>query len=319
MAVIGVDLGGTKINSGLYISDENFISEKTYLSGATGDQVAIQVKNQIQILVERAREAGETVTAVGISVPGIAYPGTGTVWAPNIPGWENYPLLEYLENQFQNVRFYITSDRACYILGETWKGNTRGCRNAIYLAVGTGIAAGILVNGEAMNGSQGIAGAIGWMALNRPYREEYRICGNNEYYASGEGIRRYALEVLAREKSYNGIFKTGTEITSYNIINAYDNGDELAKKVIENAIGYWGMSVANLVSVFNPEKIIFGGGVFSGKACNLLDAIYTEALKWGQPVSMKQVMLECSGLGDKAGLYGAVFFALKEQGKKEPR
>ena len=80
--------------------------------------------------------------------------------------------------------------------------------------------------------------------------------------------------------------------------------------VINNAIEYWGMAVANLVSIFNPEKIIFGGGVF-GPALQLLDAIYAAAVKWAQPISIQQVKLQGSELGTKAGLYGAGFLALK--------
>ena len=72
--------------------------------------------------------------------------------------------------------------------------------------------------------------------------------------------------------------------------------DALAIAVINNAIEYWGMAVANLVSIFNPEKIIFGGGVF-GPALKFLDAIYAEAKKWAQPISIQQVKLEGSALG----------------------
>ena len=73
---------------------------------------------------------------------------------------------------------------------------------------------------------------------------------------------------------------------------------------MNNAIEYWGMAVANLVSLFNPEKIIFGGGVF-GPALKFLDAIYDEAKKWAQPISIDQVQLQGSALGNDAGLYGA--------------
>jgi glucokinase len=80
---------------------------------------------------------------------------------------------------------------------------------------------------------------------------------------------------------------------------------------MENAIEYWGMAVANLVSLFNPQKIIFGGGVF-GPALKFLDAIYEEATKWAQPISIKQVTLEGSALGADAGLYGAAWLVLKD-------
>jgi glucokinase len=94
------------------------------------------------------------------------------------------------------------------------------------------------------------------------------------------------------------------------VFAAYDNNDPLAKKVIEMGIEFWGMAVANLVSLFNPEKIIFGGGVF-GPATKLIPAIKTEAAKWAQPISIKQVTIEAAALGSDAGVYGAAFLALK--------
>ena len=105
--------------------------------------------------------------------------------------------------------------------------------------------------------------------------------------------------------------KESSRLTAKDIFAAYDSNDKLAVAVINHAIEYWGMAVANLVSLFNPEKIIFGGGVF-GPALKFLDAIYDEAKKWGQPISMQQVKLEAAALGNDAGLYGAGFLALKD-------
>jgi len=87
------------------------------------------------------------------------------------------------------------------------------------------------------------------------------------------------------------------------------SNDEIANEVINICIQFWGMATANLVSLFNPEKIIFGGGVF-GHAIPLIGKIKEEAIRWAQPISMKQVSFEASGLGNDAGVFGAVFLAL---------
>ncbi len=92
------------------------------------------------------------------------------------------------------------------------------------------------------------------------------------------------------------------------MFEAYTAGDPLARRIVAQAIEYWGMAVANLVSMFDPEKIIFGGGVF-GPAIRFLPEIRAEALKWAQPVAMKQVKLVASKLGDSAALYGAAYIA----------
>ena len=149
------------------------------------------------------------------------------------------------------------------------------------------------------------------MALEKAFDEKFIPCGCFEYSASGEGIARVAKEWMKDgfEKSVLGE-KNVDALTAADVFNAYELQDELAVKVINNAIAYWGMAVANLVSIFNPEKIIFGGGVF-GPALRLLDAIYEEAKKWAQPISILQVTLQGSALGSQAGLYGAGYLALK--------
>jgi glucokinase len=313
MAVIGFDIGGTKISAALYDKGHPFVMGKVLLGDAEGDGVLHIILDLIDTLLE---DAGGDVSAVGMAVPGIWNEEAGTVWAPNVPGWIDYPLLERLLQHFSHLPIYITSDRACYIMGEVWKGNAQGCRDAIFLAAGTGIAAGIMAGGNVLHGSGGVAGAIGWMALNKPYDEKYKPMGCNEYYASGPGLVRYAREVLKELPHYSGMFRKNKNLTSENLINSYDQGDEVAVQVIRNAIEYWGMCIANLVSIFNPEKIILGGGVFQNAGCRFSEAIMTEVLQWGQPVSTRQFSLECSALGEMAGLYGAIYFALQEEKKQ---
>jgi glucokinase len=190
--------------------------------------------------------------------------------------------------------------------------------DAIFLTVGTGIGAGILTNGEILRGSNDIAGAIGWMALARPFREKYRACGCFEFHSSGTGLARSAEIIIAKESDKTSVpgKKPAGKITSRDLFNAFENGERAAKKVIKENIEYWGMAVANLISIFNPEKIIFGGGVF-GPARQFIPQIRAEAEKWAQPVAMKQVTLEVSALSGDAALFGAGYLALqKVKGKR---
>lgn len=316
MPVIALDLGATKLAAALF-GEQGDIIFKTHtgLEKRQGAEVGTLIIQQVNELTVKARENNLIVAAMGICVPGIAYAKTGNVWAPNIPGWDDYPLLNELQDTVNNpgIKIRIDSDRACYILGEVWKGNARGCSDAIFLAVGSGIGAGILVNNKVLRGSQDIGGAIGWMGLNRPYQEKYINCGDFEYNASGEGIVKVAMEMI-NSGNYNESKLANLKLEGFSakdVFEAFESGDELAKQIIDNAIECWGMAVANLVSLFNPEKIIFGGGVF-GPALKFLDAIYEEAGKWAQPISFRQVKLEGSALGKDAGLYGAGYLALKD-------
>jgi glucokinase len=313
MAIVGIDLGGTKLALATFSNNGDILNREIVAVGKrTGTDVGLLITDQIHKLIQKGSSDGNGIESIGISVPGISHPGTGKVWVPNIPGWDDYPLLDEVMAISGNIPVSIDSDRACYMLGEVWKGNASGCRDAIFLSVGTGIGAGILINGEILRGSHDIAGCIGWMALQRPYNEQYKNCGCFEYYASGEGIAKVAKSDLSDNEDYDGLLKHTIvdTLTSHDIFNAYQEGDALAAGVIKQCIEFWGMAVANLVSLFNPEKIIFGGGVF-GPALPLLPAIYEEARKWAQPVGITQVTLVGSSLKGDAGVYGAGFLALK--------
>ncbi len=314
MAVIALDLGGTKLAAALISNDGDILfTETRLLEKRTGHEVGELVVQQANQLLKKAADNNWLVSSLGICVPGISYSKTKKVWAPNIPGWANYPLQDVLQNgvEEKNLNIKIDSDRTCCILGEVWKGRARGCSDAIFLSVGTGIGAGILINNSVLHGANDIAGAVGWMALEKVFDPKFISCGCFEYGASGEGLVRVAKQWMKSgfEKSILAK-KNADALTAAAIFDAYELQDELAVKVINNAIGYWGMAVANLVSIFNPEKIIFGGGVF-GPGLQLLDAIYEEAKKWAQPISILEVALEGSALGNQAGLYGAGYLALK--------
>lgn len=309
MPVVAIDLGGTKI-AGALVSDTGVILKRAnvQLDGSSGHEVGVLIRSVVTALMDNHIN----VTKAGISVPGIAHPGSGTVWAPNIPGWENYPLKSELESFFheKGLNVVIESDRTCYILGERWKGAATGCNDAIYLSVGTGIGAGIITGGEILRGSAGIAGAVGWLALQNPFTDEYIKCGCFEYYASGAGIAANARKLL-KERNLNDYFgKESDEVYSEDVFEAFFHNDPVALKVINKAIGMWGMAAANLVSIFDPEMIIFGGGVF-GPAAGLIGEIKKEAEKWAQPVSIRKVKFVPSLLQGDAGIYGAGYIALK--------
>lgn len=299
MIYIGVDVGGTKISGALFDKNGNILFDTTLLIEGDSNFLAQDLILRLisQILSTNGLTHRNTMS-IGICVPGISYSKTGLVWAPNIPGWEAFPLREFLHKQYPESKITIESDRTCYILGEVLKGAARGSKNAIFLAVGTGIGAGILIDGKILHGTSDIVGAIGWMALKPPYSNKYNPSGCLESFASGEGIAKQASDFLGRDVSTREVF------------NDFSNNKEYAITVITNAVEMWGMATANLVSLFNPQLLIFGGGVF-GPAIELIDNIYLEACKWAQPLSIKECKFEATKLGSKAGLYGAGAIAIK--------
>ena len=302
---IGLDCGGTKVASALFDDKGTILKEDiVLLEGAGGKQAADKLLHLLDMMQDHAKSLHLEPLSLGVCIPGIVYHDSGKVWAPNIPGWDDYPLLDDIKAHVpEGFPVAVDSDRACYILGETWRGAAKGSKNAIFVAVGTGIGAGILVDGHILRGHGDIAGATGWMALERPYDIKFDACGNFEYYASGDGIARTAKEILESRPDYKGELNAKT-LRSEDIFAAYEHKDEVAVQTFEHCIELWGMAVANYVSLFNPEKIIFGGGVF-GPAVQFIPRILEEAKKWAQPISITQVTLEATQLGKHAGLIGA--------------
>lgn len=307
MRYIGIDIGGTKVFIGIFNeSGELLNSDSTLFDGRSGKEAGALVLSFCDKVLSDNGIAKDEDMSIGVCIPGITYSKTGCVWAPNIPGWDNYPLYHELKGHYPQAVVTIESDRTCYILGEVTMGAAKGCDNAIFMAVGTGIGAGILIDGHILHGASDIIGAIGWMALKPPYDTFYDQCGCFESHASGDGIAKQAKIFLTQDQDYCGELRNIPleEVTSHHVFAAYDRGDALATRVIDQAIEMWGMAAANLVSLFNPEMIIFGGGVF-GPAAALIDKIYAESAKWAQPISIKQTKFVATQLPKMAGLYGA--------------
>lgn len=315
MAVIGIDLGGTKITGAVFDTNaEIHYRSSTLLGNRTGNEISGLILEIISELIKKSESDKKSVEALGICVPGIADRKEGWIWAPNIVGWEKYPLKLELEQFLHNsgIEVNIASDRSCYILGEQWQGAARNTENAIFISVGTGIGAGILVDGRVIHGNSDIAGAIGWFGLSTSFHSEFEKYGCFESMASGDGMARRTKKLMEDRASYSGslLYEYGLDsLSSKEIFEAFFKEDPLAVSVVEKAIEYWGIASANLVSMLNPEIVIWGGGVF-GPGQKLIDRIYMEASKWAQPLAIREAKFEKSLLGSDAGLYGAGYVAL---------
>jgi glucokinase len=300
----GVDVGGTKIASALFTREGEMANrEKVTIDKSGGDAAADQVAERIASLAAAARSAGGRLAAVGVCVPGIAYPETGRVWAPNIPGWDRYPLMEKVRegrSPAGTVPIVLESDRSAYVAGEAWRGAAAGAKDIVFLAVGTGIGAGIISGGRPVRGHEAIAGAVGWFGLDPAFKPEYASMGCFEAEASGASVARKARAELERGRPSS---LSGQAVTAEAVTEAARAGDPLAREIIAGAVTYLAMGVANLVSLLNPETIVLGGGLFQA-ADLFLEPVRREFRRWAQPLAARTVRIEISALGEDAGLYG---------------
>ena len=309
---LAIDLGGTKAAFAVIDAGGSLRARSKRVSRPRGKAIPFDD------LAEAAREvvwsAGVTwddVRAAGVLVPGIYTPSTGKAWAPNLWGWEEILLRPELESRFP-VPVRIDSDRSGYVLGEQWLGAARGCTDVVFLAVGTGIGAGILSAGRLIRGSAGIAGAAGWFAVDPRWKQDYAHAGCWEAEAAGPALAQRAAAMLSSggesvlPDMCGGLL---SELTAEMVTEAARGGDFVAMKAVDETVEYLCMGIAGLISLLNPQVIVLGGGLM--RATDLfLDPIRRGVLRWAQPIAAKQARIEVSQLGDDAGLFGAARLAL---------
>ncbi len=316
MAIIAIDLMSTSLTVAALGKTGKIIEMETgSIKGLKGNEVSSVIQKNIKKILNNFKNKPIEIKSAGLSVPGIYFSKTGTAWAPNIPGWENYPIKQELFELLieQNIYIKIASKRTCDILGEMWLGAAKGSKNAVYLSIGSGIGAGVLIDGKILHGFNDGVGAVGWLALERPYKDMYKSKGCFEYHASGYGMVNLAVELISKNKNYSGSLKKKAieQLTTHDVIEAYKLKDPVAVKVIQQCVEYWGMAAANLISSFNPEIVILGGPLF-GPGLIFLDDIKTEAKKWAPPIFIDKVKFLGSKLGANAGLFGAGHLAMKK-------
>jgi glucokinase len=302
----GVDVGGTKVSSALFGPDGRMCARsKIPLDRENAEKAAGQVARVLRDLEDAAVREGGRIRAAAVCVPGIVYQTSGLVWAPNVPGWIHFPLRERL-SEAVSFPVLIESDRAAYVSGEVWCGATRGARDVVFLAVGTGIGAGIISGGRLIRGAEDISGAVGWFALNPGFKAEYAETGCFEAEASGSGVARRARRLLETGASSEMVRLAGgriADVTAETVAAAARLNDPAALKIMAETASYLAMGIANIVSILNPRIVVLGGGLFQA-ADLLLEPIRRDIKRWAQPLAAKDLQVVVSELGEDAGLFG---------------
>lgn len=290
-SVIAVDLGGTKLTTAVVdAAGVVLYRKKAVVARGAPEEAIAQIATAITD-ASKAAPADKPVRAAGMIVPGIYFAETGNVWLPNLWGHEQVPLRDELQRMI-GVPVVVDSDRAGYVLGERWLGVARGMDDVVFLAVGTGIGAGIVSGGRLVRGHGDIAGAVGWFTLNTEQQEIYAHVGCWEAEAAGPGLARRVNAHSAEA-----------------VIVSARAGEPKAQRAIEITAQYLGMGIANLVSLLNPQMIVLGGGLMQAGDL-FLETIKRVVAERAQPIAAKQVRIELTALGEDAGMFGAARLAL---------
>lgn len=300
--VVGVDIGGTKTALMVWDrhSDRSLLQDAVSTPADVGPHAFVEgLAEEITALLARAERTREHLVGIGIAVPGLVDAAAGKVIeAGNLAGWIDFPLRECMREHFP-VAIGIEHDANAAALGEQWQGAARGQRDFVFLALGTGIGAGIMIDGQLHRGAHHAAGEVGNFVVGREYLGEDRGGqGNLAHLIGGRTLRARAEEA------------TGEEISAADAISAGSEHPELAE-VAGDVIDYLAMAVIAIASLLDPPLIVLGGGTAEA-GYDLVAPVRSRA---AQELAREPRILPAS-LGSEAQLFGAVFSAITcaEQG-----
>ncbi len=274
-------------------------------------KVVARLIDNIKRQLEFGTQMGAKVFAVGVGAPGVILVDKGiVVKSPNFPDWNNLPLKDELEKAL-SIPVFIENDANAAALGEQWRGAGRDIRSMILLTLGTGVGGGIILDNKIWQGADGMAGEIGHMTLIPDGR--LCTCGNTgclEMYASARGIVQSYREEL--EKQNQPAAEALKEVTSEKVYQAAREGDAVARRVMKDMGRMLGIGIANLINIFNPERIVIGGGVKDAWPL-FIGATHEEIMKRAFQVPAERTEIVPSSLGDDAGMVGAAAVAFELQ------
>lgn len=309
--VIGVDLGGTKISTALSTIEGNILSQTVVPTNAKEGEIAVlnRIISTIDEVINSANVNKDEIEAIGIGSPGPLDAVKGTIiTTPNLP-FKNYNVVQPIKDRFA-IPVYLDNDANVATIGEYMFGAGKGKKNIVFFTVSTGVGGGAVLNGKAYRGNTSNALEIGHMTVapNGPRCN----CGNVgclEAVSSGTAIGRMGREAVATNVETS--LRKYDNITSYEVFTEARNGDEVAKEIIDNALNYLGIGVANAISIFDPEMVIIGGGV--AKVGDILfDKVQAVVNKRCFKTMAESCQIVPAGLGADAGVMGAVALAILE-------
>jgi glucokinase len=309
--IVSVDLGGTHIRAALFPTFDSTPATQTKietLATEGPDAVIERIVKTIESQIPGKNKKEQL--RIGIGAPGPLDPATGVILeAPNLPGWQNIPLVERLQARF-NCPVALGNDANMAALAEWRFGVGAGSRHLVYLTISTGIGGGVIIDGRLLTGAHGYAGELGHMTilLDGPH------CGCGQYghvEALAAGPARRANEKLAagNASSLREKYEAEGEIRAEDVGQAAHDGDALALETLDEIGDILGNHLANLAHAFNPEIFVLGGGV-SQIGEPLFTPIRQAIPKYVMhPSYLASLRIVPAALGDDAGLVGAMILA----------
>lgn len=308
--VIGVDLGGTKIYTALVDLEGNIVREKVVetLAEEGEEAVAGRIINTIDYVIEGTDK--ELIKSIGIGSPGPLDAKNGIIIeTANLP-FKNFEIVKVIKERY-DLPTYLDNDANVATLGEFVFGAGKGTENMVYITVSTGVGGGAIINGKLYRGNTANALEIGHMTVSK---EGPRCgCGNvgcAESFASGTAIGNRAKEAV-NSKVVTSL-KKYENVTAKEVFIEAAQGDAESNRILNNALYYLGITVGNVMTHLDPEKIVMGGGVINGGDI-VLETVKKVVAERCLSVFVENCSIEKAKLGGQAGVLGAAALAITEK------
>jgi len=305
--VAGADIGGSRLRMMLTDLNGKVITQwSTQFSEKqrTPKAVCALIREGLKVMCQESGASLKKVLHLTAGAPGITNVDTGVVLsAPNLCEWNEIPLRAMIEKE-TGVTTLVENDTNLAAVGEHWRGSAEGIGNFIFIAMGTGVGAGIFLRGRLHHGAGWSAGEVGYMDASAGRSEplEVRSTGQLERAIGGEGITREWLRLLSRERRTNDAKLA--KLRAMEIFDLAAEGDRLASEVVQYTAGILAHCIADLALVLDPEAVILGGGVGShSELCRATTKIL-DRNEFARP------RVRSSTLGTQAQLHGAIFLSL---------
>lgn len=322
---IGIDIGGTKCSVVLgrtreaeSLPDDPILDKDRFPTKAEmgPDYIIGNLCASLRGLLKAHSIRPDEIHAIGVSCGGPLDHVHGIIMnPPNLFGWDNIPLAKILEDQF-HVPVLIQNDANACALAEWRFGAARGYKNIIFLTFGTGLGAGLILDGRLYTGTNDMAGEVGHIRLENQGPVGFGKAGSFEGFCSGGGIAQLAgFKVLERlqmgdKPSFCPDLSALNRLSAKDVAIAADRGDELAKEIYRLCGHYLGRGISILTDILNPEIIVIGS-IYERSSHLLQDSMMDSFRQEALPISRNCCKIVPALLGDRIGDFAALSVALE--------
>jgi glucokinase len=314
--LLGIDIGGTKcaVTYGCKEGNDLSVIEKVQFSTAGVTATVENIICEIEQLMLKHKLTPANTSAIGISCGGPLDSKSGTIMSPpNLPGWDNIPVVDLISTRFGIVTGIQNDANAC-ALAEWQFGAGKGADNMVFLTFGTGLGAGLILNGKLYTGTNDNAGEVGHIRLSDFGPVGYGKTGSFEGFCSGGGIAQLAqMKILEKRQKGEPVnwAENGRldKITARTVSEAAFNGDKLALEIYRISSSYLGKGLAIIIDLLNPEIIVIGS-IYTRNKDLMYPYIMEEIEKEALSHASRVCTIKKAKLGEYIGDYAALSVAV---------